>query len=509
MPPQSASAVVALALTGAEKAPATQAGHATLAGAGAASIGARLRGQGLRGHGLWAALGRLTNLGASAVLGVVLARTLAPEDFGRFHVLLSIVTAGGVVAAFGLSGAALRLLAEASLRGPSARRDALAAVLKVMAGAGLVALLVSGPALWVWGPLFLKSPVTWGTAVVVALLVSLRGAQTVLSEVARAYGAAGTANFASGANGGAVLNALMLLALPVAAALWGPTWTVATNATLVVAGVALVACWIGVAAAVRRESNQERPMVGEPPQDTAIPTTLRAVLVCCLPLLLVDVVGCFSEQADALLVGALCEGADVAQYAAARRASMLVRIPYSIGTLALLGMIATLHAQGRRSELQHALGRSAAIAGAPALLLGGFLLLAPSALCGLLFGSSYQAAGPLLAVSVLGQMAFVCAGSCQQVLALTGRSGVALRILAVTTVVQVLATWWGASRFGVVGLAVATSACIALQRVWLWWAARNAGYRSDPLAMFTREGATNANYPVDENGRAEHGASEQ
>ena len=112
---------------------------------------------------------------------------------------------------------------------------------------------------------------------------------------------------------------------------------------------------------------------------------------------------------------------------------LLIGLPLQLVGLTIVASISELHAQGRLASLQRLLRDSATLAVIPALIALLALLVFGDRISALIFGPYYAAAGTPLRLLCLGQIAFVCAGSAELTLIMTGRQRIALFVNLGTT----------------------------------------------------------------------------
>lgn len=429
-------------------------------------------------HGVWSILGRVFNLAASAFAGLVLARILNEEDFGRFNVLQTFVSLASLAAAFGLGPTAVRLLMQDRAETQGAR---FRSVLRRVRNWGLISHLVTGllavAICWIFSERLFDQQLSGLMLIAIAGCVVLRGLQAVLAEVCRGLGSPSAANLLAGASGGPILNGLLLGGM---FALWSrmsDNWIAVTHlylfACLVAGAYAAWACWICW--------KQTGPATPVSELDARRWPTSRDLLTICGPIALIELIGFVTEQADILIAAGDGATPELAYYTAARRASLLLRIPYAIANMAILSFIPRFHAAGEQNRLQALLGGFAALAAVPCLLFAAPLLLFPGEAMALLYRPSYAAGSGFLLVMLASQLVVVLTGSCQQLLMLTRHQHEVLAVNAVSAVLLLVggagAMHWG----GRTALVYVVAGLTIVQNLVMWWLARKLlGYRTEP-----------------------------
>jgi O-antigen/teichoic acid export membrane protein len=187
------------------------------------------------------------------------------------------------------------------------------------------------------------------------------------------------------------------------------------------------------------------------------------MLSVCLPVTLNQLFSYCTGFGDMWIAGSAVSHESFALYAAARRLMLLIGLPLQLVGLTIVASISELHAQGRLAALQRLLRDSATLAVMPALIALLALLAFGDRISALIFGPYYAAAGTPLRLLCLGQIAFVCAGSAELTLIMTGRQRIALFVNLGTTVALAIGGTLGARYFGITGLAAANAAVIATQ----------------------------------------------
>jgi O-antigen/teichoic acid export membrane protein len=119
---------------------------------------------------------------------------------------------------------------------------------------------------------------------------------------------------------------------------------------------------------------------------------------------------------------------------------------------------------------------AATLAGIPAMLaLSGFVLFSGPVL-ELVYGDYYRAGAVVLVLLSVGKVVNVWAGSCGIVLTMTGHQSTLLVITLLSGLLTVAGAAWAVRDYGAEGVAVVTSAALALQNLlMLIYARRKAG----------------------------------
>lgn len=179
-----------------------------------------------------------------------------------------------------------------------------------------------------------------------------------------------------------------------------------------------------------------------------------------------------NRHADVLLLGLLAGMVDVGVYRVAAQAALMVSIGLTALNMVVAPVVARVHHDGSRYQLQKLARRTAQAAlafAAPATVLfavlGEWLLVA-------LFGDEFAVAyWPILILSV-GQLVNAWFGPVSLLLNMTGFERDVTRAVALAAGLNVVLNIVLIPFFGVNGAAVATSASLVFWNVWLWFVVR-------------------------------------
>lgn len=361
----------------------------------------------------FSALRFVVGVAGALVVSVLVARTLGPQEFGTYRLVLALVWVLEALSVLGFPSAATRYVAEAAaLEGPSAARP----VLGALAGGatlvwlvGFAGLALAAPALARFyrdpslaGPLLLGAlavlPGLWMGLASAALQARERFA--ALSRLALAQGTLGVLGTALVLLGGGCVVAL--LALGVAVNLAGAALA-ATAARRALAdetdpagpaGARASPAWSEHRACSPPAEAMERARSGPGP---ALRRRMWRYAVVVGMVGLVN--GVLSERLEIFVLGRFWPPAEVAFYSLAVTLALHARRlgPGAVGEV-LLPVIARLQSLGDRWGVGHAwveATRYLAVAGLP-LAAGGVWLAEP--VLDVLFGPAYLAAWPAVAV---------------------------------------------------------------------------------------------------------------
>lgn len=422
---------------------------------GAALLRGTLK-QRLLSGGAWVLVGQLSVAGMAVLSSALLARVLRPRELGAYFLVASLVGVATTIGQVGLPAAVMRGVSESVARGDSARaKGSIYATFRVL-GIGLCAMAL---AIVVVGRVVadrvLHSPLVAGALWVAALWAIFSGTQGVTAAVFRGFQDQRTPALTGVGAGFVALVA------------FGGFWVERRH--IGVAAAVSVRVIAGALMAIAGGAILLRKLRAMPPESRV---ANRELLEVGAPLLLNGLATYALMQADVWIVGSRCSESDVALYGSATRLVMLVGIPLTLVNVILPPVIAELNTVSDRAHLQGIVRAAASVAGLPALLvLLGFMTFGGSILS-IVYGSYYAQGATLLVLLSLGQGVNVLAGSCGNVLAMTGHHRELARITVATSVGTVATAMVLVSWLGVVGVAVATALGVALQNGLMVWIAR-------------------------------------
>lgn len=418
--------------------------------------------------GAWVATGRVAGIALTVAGQACLAQVLSPAEFGVFVVAWSTVSFGSLVAGLGLNQSVVRMvglrLSESNL--PAARQVVVHTALIATVSTLLVVVGYLATMHWLGAsllPLDNYPALLWlcGSLLIPLTLVRL------LAECMRAFHQAAGASLLTGQTGGPVADLVFLGGLLVLSR----TSHASLESALALNWLALaVAAPLGLATLWRAMSRQPLLQAERLPgaREPLAAVKIGALLALCIPLLVNQLLDFLIAQGDLWLAGSICPAESVGWYAAARRITQLVALPFYVVNMTIAASIVDLHARNQTGRLEKLLRASATLASMPAYaaLLG--LLLMPELVLHLLFGAAYRDAANLLVLLCLGQLFIVWTGTCGLTLLLTGHHRVTLIINLCAAAVLLPLGSAAAAAYGASGLAVAYATITTFQCLTLW-----------------------------------------
>jgi O-antigen/teichoic acid export membrane protein len=203
----------------------------------------------------------------------------------------------------------------------------------------------------------------------------------------------------------------------------------------------------------------------------------REVFSLAWPLLVVNLASYMAGTGvDLFVVGAFRPIQDVAVYGAASRLVFFLATPFIIVSQVVPPIVAELHAQGRKAELQRSLRMVATLAGIPAAVILLAFLFFGRPIMGTLFDDTFRRGATVLAILSLARLVAVCTGSCGVVLMMTGHQREMMNLSIFAGVLSVCGELLLAPHFGIVGVATATATAQVIQNaLMLAFARRRVG----------------------------------
>lgn len=408
---------------------------------------------------LWAFAGRggvvIAGFGATALL----TRLASPHDVGTYYLILGIALAASPLANLSLDEPAIRAIAVARETGEHGRAVAFANSSIKLAGAG--SLVTAVMIVMFWGAyrcLGHAGPARWVT------LALLAGAWTAIFAMERQFVATlqGMEDIASAATYdlslGRVLSCTVLFIL----------WLLAAHPTLVEILAVYISCeatsLAGAAWAAHRSIQRLGP--------SGDPVPWMEILSASWPFTVQVVTTAVTTQAGIFLLGATRSVKEVAIYSIAARLPTLLNTPGTIVNVPLAPMIARLHAQDNRSELQGILQLSATIPTVIAIIATGWWAFDGRQLLEMIFGAPYRIGADALLILSLSQCANLYFGPSMLTLSMAGEQSLAMKIGLIGALGQVGAILLLVRYWGVDGVAVGVLVSTVVIKACGWYAVR-------------------------------------
>lgn len=413
--------------------------------------------QSLIDGGLWAAGGRLVAIAGAFVLNLVLARSLTPEDYGVYFVVMSTMIILATVGTLGMDRVAIRFVAAGRALGNfSEVRAVIARCLSIV----LAATALLCVAFYLLVPWFftevVKMPAAIAYSGLMVLWLLFSTLQRQLAETFRGLNDIRGATLFGGLRNNGILNSVItcttVLVLWASGAMTlAAAFVTTVSASLLVSMVASWTLW-----------RRLRAMRGRPqPLPASRPTgdwSAARALVEGWPLWLASLLAVLRAQVNGWFAAGFDTAGNVALFAIAERFALLMTAPLTIVNLLLPPVVAELHARGETRRMGRVVQAVGGLASLPCIVILLFIVLAGRPTLGLLFGEHYQAAYPMLVILCAGQVANMATGAWQVVLPMTGLRRQTLRVSMWAAAVQFSCSIVGGWYAGVLGVAIGASA---------------------------------------------------
>jgi len=413
-------------------------------------------------NGVAAAIGRITGMGAQFACYALIARMLTPQDFGTYVFASSIAVPLGAIATIGVTRFAVRFIAEYLVTEHFAAAQQ---TLRLALGCGIVVIALASLAGYAMVSAFnlAQSNKEPTPATLVALWMACLAAGQLFAEAVRGFQEVKVSSFMVGQGGGVIASVVLaatLLAYSTSGALELATAlraTIFSHAVLVPISFA----WLAFVSA-----RNNCPLIGTGRSVGRMiecsPARLSEVVGVSLPVMLGHACTFVVLQGDIWIAYLTLDDASIALLGAARRLASIAAVPSFLSNLAVMPMIPDLRARNQPQHLEHALRASGGWAAVLSLLILVPMLAYPGGVAQMVYGPFFKDSGHLLSIASLGCAVLVLAGSSSIVLTMTGHQNVYFLIQLLSGVLLLAMGFTAAYFFGVTGLAVAGSLCVAL-----------------------------------------------
>ena len=418
----------------------------------------------MRGGG-WALGGKVLIALAGLASSALLARLLTPQALGTYFLAYSILNVGTSLAALGLTGTVVRLVAQnmgLNLYGRVRR------VISVVVGIGTLGTLGLGLAYLLFGDdlamTVFRAPALAAITGLVAGWIMVGTLQGILGETFRGFHDIRLATILGGQTTGTASGLATVTLLTASLFLLWVANGQATVATIVLLAICsgavntLVAGWL-----LHRKVTELPPPTPDEGNEPDTKKVLREVLSISLPLLVVTLVMMVRTNGDVWILGASLPQDQLALYGAANRLVSMVTMPMVIVTAVAPPLIAEMYSQGRRENLERTLRSMATLTGIPAWLAAVGCIFFAGPILSLVYGNYYREAAAVLALLSIGLFASVCFGACGITLAYTGHQKTLMVITIISSAATLIAMLAAVEPYGIVGVAMAKTAGQILQ----------------------------------------------
>ena len=414
---------------------------------------ASLRQRILRGSA-WVMGGKVATIFLSIAINGLIARLLPKPQVAAYFQTITLVVVGSTIAQLGLDRAAVRFVAGSlAAHQPGRARAAIRTVFLygVVASLVLALALLLGLGDWLFRVIAPDDPaILAGIVPIAAGWLIVTAMQSLLVETFRGFQRFDLST---------VLDALLVDVLT--AAVFGALYLAhghpsLNDLVLLSAAATTVAVLIG--AAFMRGRVRSLPDRGEIPR--------RDIFSFAWPLLITNVsILLLGNGVDLWVMGPYVSPADIASYGAATRLLVFVATPFLIVQGVTPPIVAELHAQGRKADMQRALRAVATLAGIPSFLVLLVFVFFGRTVMGFVFTAQYQDGATILIILSVARLIGIWTGSCSVALMMTGHQRVTMYVALSGGIASVVGGILVAPHLGAVGVATVTGAAQVVQNL--------------------------------------------
>lgn len=390
---------------------------------------------------------------ASFALTATLAQVLGVSEFGRYSLVIAIVTVLAIPAQAGVPELVLRETAKAHHAENWARMRGVWAwstriVIGSSAAIAVCALLVLMATHW------RPAAMDTSTIIVALLFVPLVALGSIRGSILRGLG-----RVVAGLLPEYLIRPLAALMAVLLAVSWTNTLTaeeaiylyILAAAVAFILGVALL--WFLRPSEINKETQKE--IDGSQWRKSAVVLALMAGMTVLL------------QQVDILMLGMFATDEQVGLYRVAAQCSLVVSFGLTATLSAVAPHIIRAHSAGDPARVRLLVVYSARLTTALSLVPLAAFALAGEELLRLVFGAEFSAAMPPLMGLALSQAVVAVVGPVSVLLVMTGHERVSARIMAIALGLNVLGNLLLIPPFGAIGAALGTGIAIIVQHVLL------------------------------------------
>lgn len=392
---------------------------------------------------LWAFSAKALALTTGLATSALLARMLSRDEMGSYFLIVSLTLFASICARFGLQQTVVRLVAESIAQGiPGRARAALRRIYLV----STVGAVVIGGAIWLGGGKWIAlhvfdDPRMATVTGLSALWVAALAYRSPLAETFRGLHDVRMASYLTIA----IPSATLALSLTV-------VWLMKIPMDLHLAislsvGTAIGTLVLGAVLLQRKLPRLDGPgTIG-----------MRELLAISAPVFVINLGNQAINNGSLWIGGIFLESKDIALYGAAMRLVLLIAVPMTLVVSVVQPVIAALNNAQDKPRLQHALRATATLSALPGVAVLLVYALFGHQVLGLVYGAQYSAAYPVLLILVFGQLFYVWAGPCNNVLTMTGHQRQAMILTLSNGALTVVTCLVMVKYAGLIGLAIAVT----------------------------------------------------
>jgi len=401
----------------------------------------------------WAFAGKLVSVLTALGVNALLARLLTPNEMGAYFLTLSLVSVAAVVAQLGLTQTLIKLVSESmAVEKLSRVRRSIVLALRMAAVSSLVVAVffIFGGGAWIAENLF-NLDVMLGVMGLISMWMAVLVYQGLISEVFRGFHDIRLATIF----GGLVTS---IISMVLFSSLW---WLQGSSDYQQIVFLTLVAGGTSTAISsfILLDKLKKLPLLSFEEINT------QKIISISWPLWVTSLTLIVLLQADLWILGMFSTKDEVAIYGAVARLVVLITMPLLIINAVVPPLIAEMSALGKIKELERLLRSIATWASFPAIFVVCIFAFYGDDVLSILYGEFYQSGGVVLMILGGGQLINVWAGSCGQVLMLTGHQSSMMKITIASGFLTVTLAYFLVAKFGAVGVACSAAAGMVVQNI--------------------------------------------
>lgn len=408
----------------------------------------------------WAFSGKVLTALSGLAISMLLTRLLTPGEMGIYFLAFSLASVAAIVAQLGLTQTIVRLVAESMGTGrPERARQSIILVLKLAAFSVffIVCFIAFGLGELIAEKVF-KSTIMLQLIGLVAVWTVIITFQKLIAEVYRGFHDIRLATIL----GGLATSVFSML-------LFSILWLIQGKGNL--EQILTLTLGAGLSSILISSAVLWNKLNKLPSGSSQI--TLVDIMNISWPLWITSLAILLLAQAALWIMGIFRLPSEVAVFGAAGQVLSLVAMPLLIVNAVVPPIISEMYVQEDLESLEKSLRNIAFISSIPALLVLVVFIFFGGLILGFLFGEFYQTGGMILIILSVGQLVNVWAGSCGQVLMLTGYQTTMMVITIFCGVITVVLAWVLVEAYGGVGVAVAASTGLTMQNFFMLLAVKN------------------------------------
>lgn len=402
--------------------------------------------------GVWAFWGKVFGAFSGLAISALLSRLLSPDELGAYFLTFSLVSVAAVVAQLGLTQITVRYVAEAVGNGDLAKaKHSIVLILRIVAiSAVIIACLMTFFVGDLIAVRFFHSDFMAKYIGLVSVWIVIVALQQIIAEAHR-----GIYNIRLAILSGGLLTSFISMIL------FYVLWLVQEKGGF--SQILLLTIGSGLASVLMSSALLWKRFHGV--ASLKCDDGAMRVLRISWPLWITNLTLLALSQTGLWIMGGYRPPEEVAVYGAVTRVVALVAMPLLVVNAVVPPIISEMNVKRKLSDLEQSLRYAATLAFIPAIFMFIVFVFWGDEFLSWFFGGFYKSGGAMLVLLAAGQLMNVWAGSCGQVLMLTGHQVAMMLITMLCGILILSGSWWLVQGYGGIGVAAASSGGLILQNV--------------------------------------------